>query len=282
MALITKANEEFWSTATSGYDAADWQRELVTKHLANIRTHSSWLGFQSPPAGDVKILDYACGPGVVSLALLPYVTNILGIDANEQQVAEYNRRAAGSNLSPSEVHAETGDLLVESPDPKFEGPEYKNFDYALSSLAFHHVDDPNSGIKALSSRLKPGTGKLVIIEFHEDKGSSQDPQPHSHDHNDHHHHHHHHHGEPQRIVRKNENREERHQRNEEYKQRSHDNSHLKDETKPHGPHGFGIEEMEGMFKDAGLVDVKSMVMAEKFVIGKMGIWEVFMTVGTKT
>ncbi|KAK6524781.1 hypothetical protein TWF281_011680 [Arthrobotrys megalospora] len=115
--------------------------------------------------------------------------------------------------------------------------------------------------------------------------------------------------------------EERLRMNAEYRSHSHDNTHLKDFQKDfleagkqhgvyheqhahshghghqhghdhgssgegekkhrHGPHGFTIEQMEGWFKDAGLGEVKSVIMEEKIEIMGFGDFEGFMTVGVK-
>ncbi|KAF3933624.1 hypothetical protein ABW19_dt0209210 [Dactylella cylindrospora] len=316
LALSGQVDPVAWETATSTYDAADWQRDMTAKILNFIQKNASWLGLSSPPAEEVKVLDYACGPGVVSLALLPYSTTILGIDINPNQTTEYNRRANTlTNLPTTLIRALPGDLLTPTPPASFSTPEFFNFTYAISSLAFHHIDSPSLGVLRLAERVKSG-GKVVLIEFvgREDDGGrviSLDPEV-----------------EEDEERRKAE--EERRERNVEYRSISHDNRrlarmmrgefggqggkevgeevgedegegedhhhHQEGESREteghghghkhrhghgHGPHGFKIEDLEKLFRDTGLVDVKSQVMEDKVEIMGFNDWEIFMIQGTK-
>ncbi|KAF3928426.1 hypothetical protein ABW20_dc0100285 [Dactylellina cionopaga] len=308
--LSAQGNEEFWATARSSYDSLEWQRKLTAQAQAFIREQTSWLGLSSPPEIEVKVLDYACGPGVVSLALLPYTTTILGLDVNPQQVQEFNRRSTGSKLPTDLIHAEEADLLLPDKsqlDPKFSEDKYNNFDYAFCSVALHHVDNPAMGVARLAERVKANGGKVVIIEFlerdiagmfaaHGPSGSN-----------------------PVHVGAGSE--EERLKLNAEYRLHSHDNRHLEEGEKVkeqaaghdhhhghghdhkhdhkhdhehkhghgqggerkhgHGPHGFRLEQMEGWFKDAGLVDVESRIMKEKVSIMGFEDFECFMTQGRK-
>ncbi|KAK6346192.1 hypothetical protein TWF730_010523 [Orbilia blumenaviensis] len=304
--LSEQGNHEFWKTATSSYDSLDWQKKLTGQIRAFIQRQDTWLALSSPPATEVKLLDYACGPGVVSLSLLPYTTKIVALDVNPHQVAEYNRRSLGSSYPPSLIRAEEGDLFLADPKDtpeKFSGGEYNNFDYAICSAALHHVDNPALGVQRLAERLKDG-GRVVIIEFLArdlnalGEGSMVSPAEAG-------------------------TEEERLKMNEEYRSRSHDNTHMKDFQKDfleagkqhgiyhgqghshnhkqhhhehdhshgseeggkkhrHGPHGFTLAQMEGWFKDAGLSEVKSVILDEKIEIMGFGDFEGFMTVGVKS
>ncbi|KAK6524782.1 hypothetical protein TWF281_011681 [Arthrobotrys megalospora] len=140
--LSQQGNDEFWKTATSSYDSLDWQKKLTSQIRAFIQRQADWLALSSPPATDIKLLDYACGPGVVSLA---------------------------QTSPPSLIRAEEADLFL--PDPKDtpakfnEEEDYKNFDYAFCSAALHHVDSPSLGVQRLADRVKSNGGRVVIIEF---------------------------------------------------------------------------------------------------------------------
>ncbi|EPS41277.1 hypothetical protein H072_4783 [Dactylellina haptotyla CBS 200.50] len=328
--LSSQGNEEFWGTATSSYDSLDWQKKLTGQVQAFIRQQAEALNLSSPPTTDVKVLDYACGPGVVSLAILPYVTQIRGLDVNPAQVAEFNRRATGSNFPPSLINADTVDLFLPDPsaiDAKFSTEEYNNFDYAFCSAALHHVDDPALGVARLAERVKPSTGRVVIIEFLERDiaGLVQNAEASGSS------------GSGGNFLPRG-TEEERLQRNAEYRLHSHDNRHLQDFAKDfidkgahhgiyneqggdsgeqtgsgghhhghhghhhhhhgkeakeskeggsekrkhgHGPHGFKTTRMEEWFKDAGLVDVQSVIMEEKITIMGFGDFEAFMTFGRR-
>ncbi|KAK6331932.1 hypothetical protein TWF718_002469 [Orbilia javanica] len=321
--LSEQGNADFWKTATSSYDSLDWQKKLTGQIRSFIQRQSAWLALSSPPTTDVKLLDYACGPGVVSLSLLPYTTHIIALDVNPHQVTEYNRRSLGSSYPPTLIRAEEADLFLADPSSipaKFNEEEYKNFDYAICSAALHHVDDPALGVERLAERVKVG-GRIVIIEFLQRdlnalaEGSVVSPAEAGAG------------GEVERL-----------RMNAEYRVHSHDSAHLKDFQKDflekgkqqgiyheqhghehghghghehghahshdhahshghghghshgsgeegkkhrHGPHGFTTEQMEKWFRDAGLTEVKSVILDEKLEIMGFGGFEGFMTVGVK-
>ncbi|KAF3091737.1 hypothetical protein TWF102_008716 [Orbilia oligospora] len=316
--LSEQGNDEFWKTATSAYDSLDWQKKLTGQIKSFIERQTTWLALSSPPTTDVRLLDYACGPGVVSLSLLPYTTQIRALDVNPHQVSEYNRRSLGSSYPPSLIRAEEADIFLpdsSSIPAKFNEEEYKNFDYAICSAALHHVDNPALGVQRLADRVKVG-GRVVIIEFLErDLNALAEGSVIS----------------PAEAGMASE--EERLRRNADYRSHSHDNAHMKDFQKDflaegkhhgiyheqhghshgqeqghshghshghehghghnhesgeggekrhrHGPHGFKTEQMEKWFRDAGLSDVKSVIMDEKIEIMGFGGFEGFMTVGVK-
>ncbi|EWC44454.1 hypothetical protein DRE_06822 [Drechslerella stenobrocha 248] len=291
-ALSAQADENFWRTATSSYDSLDWQKKFTNGTLTFLRQQATWLGFTAPPSAATRILDYACGPGVVSLAFLPYATSIRGIDANPQQVIEYNRRATGANLPAHLVHAVTGDLLTAPVDPIFATPEFTDFDYTICSAALHHVDNPGEAIKQLAARARPAGGKLVILDFlvtdttrplankpdeerlqlnaeyrqhsHDNTHMKADNSPgHSHDHSHGHHSHEHGHGHSHAH--------------------GHGHEHGHGEGNRHGatPHGFTLQEMEGHFQAAGLTDIQSFVHPGKLEVTGFGDIVIFLTQGTR-
>ncbi|KAF3907417.1 hypothetical protein ABW21_db0204835 [Orbilia brochopaga] len=294
LASLPNVSEEPWVNATSTYDSLDWQRRFVRQVFNFIRQQAGWLSLTTSPGADVRVLDYACGPGVVSLSLLPYVTETLGVDINPHQVSEYNRRAALCNLPTTLCRALDGDLLTSPISPSLTAAVSTPFDYVVISAALHHVDDPADAVTKLSQHLKSG-GKFVVVDFlagEDDIAASE---------------------------------EDRRRMNEEYRTRSHDNTHMTSPPVPgqhghshthshghdhshghghdhshgghghghdhgegegegrkrHGPHGFTLPQMESHFTAAGLVDVKSVIAPEKIVIEGFGEWDGFMMQGTK-
>ncbi|KAI1423899.1 S-adenosyl-L-methionine-dependent methyltransferase [Xylaria sp. FL1777] len=116
------------------------------------------------PRREVRLLDYACGTGMMSRALAPYVTQCVGMDISEKMVAAYNIRAENQGLSPEEMHAVLGDLVSEKANDALSSPELFNFDIAVVGGGFHHFGDPELAAKRLVERLKP-SGILLIWDF---------------------------------------------------------------------------------------------------------------------
>ncbi|KAI8627065.1 S-adenosyl-L-methionine-dependent methyltransferase [Xylariaceae sp. FL1651] len=137
----------------------------------------------SKPRREVRLLDYACGTGMMSRALAPYTTQCVGMDISENMIAAYNTGAENQGLSPKEMHAVLGDLTSPTVSDDLSAPELFGFDIAVVGGGFHHFGDPELAAKRLVERLKPG-GVLLIWDF----------MPHGplHHHDQHQHHHGHH------------------------------------------------------------------------------------------
>ncbi|KAK1580321.1 methyltransferase domain-containing protein [Colletotrichum navitas] len=121
------------------------------------------------PAADgkrVRLLDYACGTGLISRALSQFTTHCVGIDISENMVAVYNARAENQGLRTDEMHAYQGDLtdpatFSASFDPN---GRFRDFDVAGVGLGFHHFSDPELSARRIVERLRPG-GVFFILDF---------------------------------------------------------------------------------------------------------------------
>ncbi|KAK1993905.1 methyltransferase domain-containing protein [Colletotrichum falcatum] len=119
----------------------------------------------------IKLLDYACGTGLISRALAQFTTHCVGIDISENMVAVYNARAENQGLSTDEMRAYQGDLTDPSdPDPaafsaSFDpSGRFRDFDVAGVGLGFHHFSDPELSARRIVERLRPG-GVFFILDF---------------------------------------------------------------------------------------------------------------------
>ncbi|KAI1108534.1 S-adenosyl-L-methionine-dependent methyltransferase [Nemania sp. NC0429] len=199
------------------------------------------------PRREVRLLDYACGTGMMSRALAPYTAQCVGMDISEEMVAAYNRGAENQGLSPDEMRAVLGDLTSESVDDALSSPELFNFDIAVVGGGFHHFEDPELAAKRLVERLRPG-GVLLIWDF----------LPHGplnlHLHQHHHHNHGHGHGHGRGI---NAERDEDQATREIFRSVMH--------------HGFSEARMREIFTGAGAgAEFRLEVIGRGFAIGGHG------------
>ncbi|KAK7916983.1 methyltransferase domain-containing protein [Apiospora marii] len=118
------------------------------------------------PSREVRLLDYACGTGLMSRALAPYTTQCVGVDISEGMVDVYNATAQNQGLAEDEMHAVVGDVTVpDDPSPAaLAAPRFFGFDLAALGLGFHHFADPPLAARRLVERLRPG-GVLLILDF---------------------------------------------------------------------------------------------------------------------
>ncbi|KAK4161447.1 methyltransferase [Cladorrhinum sp. PSN259] len=179
----TELNKDFFNNEAQTYDTK--HAKTLDNVIKEIRARLDFIGVEwvddeeeedgeegkrgekkDGPERQVRLLDYACGTGVVSRALAPYTTQCVGIDLSEGMVAAYNARAENQGLSPSEMHAYQGNLCDPAdPEPKaFAQPEFSDFDVAAIGLGLHHFDNPGLALQRVASRLKKG-GVLLVLDF---------------------------------------------------------------------------------------------------------------------
>ncbi|KAE8355366.1 S-adenosyl-L-methionine-dependent methyltransferase [Aspergillus coremiiformis] len=123
----------------------------------------TWIDTEAGQGKEIKMLDYACGPGTVSTALAPFATKVIGVDLADGMIDEYNSSAREAGFADKMV-GHKGDLLADSIPEMFLGPEYSDFDVVFVSMAFHHFEKPDLAMKRLAERLKKG-GACLIIDF---------------------------------------------------------------------------------------------------------------------
>lgn len=110
---------------------------------------------------DSRVLDVACGPGFVAMALAPKCRSVLGIDATDTLVARARAEASRRGIS------NLGFALADVERMPF-GPD--RFDLATCRFAFHHFAHPREVLAEMARVLKPGA-RMVIV----DMTTSEDP-----------------------------------------------------------------------------------------------------------
>ena len=196
------------SNMASTYGTQDWHQHLERTVSAALLARHSWLGLseaktktetktgtESKPEanvtsapGTIRLLDYACGPGMVTRTLAPYVDVAVGMDVSERMVERYRELAGSLDLqklegivgnlvdgeAAEEKEKEEHDSAKVNGDSSSVKEELRNFDIAVVGLGFHHFDDPVRAAKALASRLRDEGGVLLIIDFVGGCGSRAD------------------------------------------------------------------------------------------------------------
>ncbi|KAI4168457.1 MAG: hypothetical protein LQ348_007488 [Seirophora lacunosa] len=252
---LSQANQAFFDIWSNTAARAPWMNDLTAQIQSEILSLLPWLGIPQPrkasptnQTNPVRLLDYACGAGELSNTLYPSIDSALGIDLSPGMVAAYNARASEAGVPEAEMRAVLGDILSGNEEAedgqeaqKFMGEEYFNFDIAVMSMALHHVPSPPAAVQALVSRLRKG-GTVVIIDnfldsikFHGEHEGQHGGAAHQHQHQ------HHHHGHAHNVVPGSEDTITR--------------------------AGFGKEEMETMFTDAGCVGVEFRLFREESRVG---------------
>ena len=106
------------------------------------------------PMSSGRVLDLACGPGIVSEAIAPHVAELVGVDVTPEMLRLARARFQKAKLEHGAFH----EALVER-------LPYRNgsFDQVITRLSFHHFEDLHAVLSEIRRVLKPG-GKLVLAD----------------------------------------------------------------------------------------------------------------------
>jgi SAM-dependent methyltransferase len=142
-----------------------WVQQLIHQTQHHLIENSLWLNLT--PSKPQRIVDYACGHGTVSSALLPLfpLTTFHGLDIATSQVERFNieaRKLVGEENGKARMIAIQGDLT--SPSSELMEAEWFNFDIAIISMALHHVMDPISLLTRLRERVRRG-GTIIVVDW---------------------------------------------------------------------------------------------------------------------
>ncbi|KAF7713657.1 Uncharacterized protein PECH_001130 [Penicillium ucsense] len=160
------ANRAYFDQMASTYQTkfAD-SMKIIAEQTAKHRLWISdrWSDTESGKGQELKMLEYACGPGVVSMTLAPFVTKVIGVDIADQMLAEFQNNAKTIGLGDKMIGFKA-DLLSDTAAEDFSGPEFHDFDVVAVSMSLHHFQQPDVALQRLASRLKKG-GSMMIIDL---------------------------------------------------------------------------------------------------------------------
>jgi ubiquinone/menaquinone biosynthesis C-methylase UbiE len=140
-----------WDLAAEDYEPS-WQTQLACAQTA-------LLAMASLTPGE-RVLDVACGTGLVSFAALNAVGangQVLGVDLSGQMVQAAQRRAAHQRLSNARFERMDAEALT-LPNA--------SFDVALCALGLMYVPDPALAVREMRRVLRP-RGRIALAVWGE-------------------------------------------------------------------------------------------------------------------
>ena len=118
--------------------------------------------------GSGRLLDVGCGPGIVTLALAPHFAEVIGVDPDEEMLAEARRQAERREVGNVRwVAARAEDL------PAGLAGEFRAMVFAQS---FHWTDRDRVAATALTM-LEPGGVFVHMSDLKDSTGESVPPPP---------------------------------------------------------------------------------------------------------
>ncbi|KGO74478.1 hypothetical protein PITC_099790 [Penicillium italicum] len=167
---LADKNQAYWNHASGHVFKDQWVHDLQKQIFEFLTEKVDWIGIE-PPIGDnsrqTKLMDYACGNGIVSRSLHHLFSKCIGIDLSDGMLDNYRATAAELGLDESRMLAVQGNLLspiVTPTRPPLSKEELDGFDLVAICMALHHVEDIALATKRLAERLRPG-GVLLIIDW---------------------------------------------------------------------------------------------------------------------
>lgn len=141
-----------WDLAAGGAYAQHWHAAL-----AGVQAE---LLFAAGPAPGERVLDVACGTGIVSVAAAQAVGpsgQVLGIDLSQRMVDAAQRHARDLDL-PHATFARMDAESLALPDA--------GFDLALCALGLMYLPDPAAALREMCRVLRPG-GRVALAVWGE-------------------------------------------------------------------------------------------------------------------
>ncbi|KAF2753296.1 S-adenosyl-L-methionine-dependent methyltransferase [Pseudovirgaria hyperparasitica] len=176
---IEDDNIKYFRDKVEWYDNNPKNKKVQEAVSKAFEDYHSWIGVnwitpeeRLAESREVRLLDYACGTGIVTRRLGPHITHAIGIDITPEMVDAFNKKVSDAGIPLSNISAVTGNLLRDPVEPvELMQDKYFNFDIACIGLGFHHFEDPADAAKKLATRLKPG-GVLLLIDLLSDDGTA--------------------------------------------------------------------------------------------------------------
>jgi ubiquinone/menaquinone biosynthesis C-methylase UbiE len=141
----------------------DHLKRVAEEFARQAQTFDNWAAKADDPGrfgaalGDARrgrLLDVACGPGVVTAALAANASAIVAFDATQQMLDKARARCAKAGLANVEFRAGDAENLPFD-DAQFDG--------VVTRLAIHHFANPQRALGEMFRVLRPG-GMAVIVD----------------------------------------------------------------------------------------------------------------------
>jgi len=143
--------------------AGTWDEKPSRVELA--RAVSEAIKGQVPLDRQMRAMEYGCGTGLVSLALAPYLGQILAADSSAGMLEVLEEK-----LKKLEIENITT-MLLDLTDPGFNAQGLEaGFDLIFTSMTLHHIEPVEELISRFFTLLKPG-GWLVIADLDREDGT---------------------------------------------------------------------------------------------------------------
>jgi ubiquinone/menaquinone biosynthesis C-methylase UbiE len=154
------------SNSVSHFDqsAATWDNK--PERIALAKAIGEAILREAQPTGNMDVLDYGCGTGMVSLFLLPHVHSMTGADNSPGMLDVLGKKIQDEGLTAMRVVKLD---LENDPLPR------DRYHMIVSSMVMHHVANLDQVLRSLHQLLLPN-GVLCIADLDTEPGWFHDVQ----------------------------------------------------------------------------------------------------------
>ena len=139
--------------------AAEWDSNPGRVELA--KAVGAAIRKAVPLRSDMKVMDFGAGTGLLTLALLPYISSLMAVDASTEMLRVLDQKL--TTLQIGNVRTLLCDF-TETPLPVAE------FDLIVSSMVLHHISDVQQMFRRLQPCLRLG-GRIAMADLDSEDGT---------------------------------------------------------------------------------------------------------------
>ena len=147
-----------WYDKHVGDEGSEYHREVILPGVLRL------LNLDKITSGKPRLLDIACGQGVLCRALAKEGCQVVGLDAAAELIAAAKRRNSGDNLS-IDYRVADATKLIEGIGKTADGLRPGSFDAVTIVLSIQNMTPLSPVWHAVWSLLKP-KGTLVVVMMH--------------------------------------------------------------------------------------------------------------------
>jgi len=114
-----------------------------------------------PKISNFKVMDVGAGTGTVDIILSPYVSQIIAFDLSDGMLNIFKEKIKRHKISNIKIYKK--DIFRQ------DFPQ-KDFDLIITSMTFHHLNDPVEALNLLKGYLKEG-GYIAVIDLYKEDGT---------------------------------------------------------------------------------------------------------------
>jgi 2-polyprenyl-3-methyl-5-hydroxy-6-metoxy-1,4-benzoquinol methylase len=145
--------KDHFAVRAEDYDTTDYRLKYVDEMAAAILE-------RLPEKDGLEILDFGAGTGLLTERLAPHVASIVAVDVSPSMIAKLREKASSlpCRLQTLQLDLTNGDL------PSLE------VDGIVSTMTFHHIEEPAALLKRLHTLLRPG-GFIALCDIDREDGT---------------------------------------------------------------------------------------------------------------